>query len=123
VTPAIAASIEDHRAIEAALDRLASAVASGHLDSEAFRNSRDLLTRHYERESGFLAALAERDPALAAKLSAQHDEALEIAAQIEASLAAGQPADALYLARRLLAIAQHNIIEEERDVFPLFAKG
>jgi hypothetical protein len=25
----------------------------------------------------------------------------------------------VYLARRFLAIAQHNIIEEERDVFPL----
>ena len=119
MTPPIAVLIEDHRAVEAALDRLAAAVSSGQFDLEAFQHSRTLLARHYQRETGFLAALGRRDPALAAKLSGQHDEALELAAQIEASLAAAQSADALYLARRLLAIAQHNIIEEERDVFPL----
>ena len=57
---------------------------------------------------------------LAAKLRAQHAEALEIAARLPESLSAGQTADAIYLARRFLAIVQHNIIEEERDVFPLF---
>jgi hypothetical protein len=30
----------------------------------------------------------------------------------------GLTGDGTYLARRFLAIAQHNIIEEERDVFP-----
>ena len=58
-------------------------------------------------------------PALAAKVRGQHNEALEIAAHLEACLAASEAADVPYLGRRFLAIVQHNIIEEERDVFPL----
>ena len=44
---------------------------------------------------------------------------LEIASRLEESLAAGKEGDAGYLGRRLVAMAQHNMIEEERDVFPL----
>jgi hypothetical protein len=42
-----------------------------------------------------------------------------MAAGLEEAVAAGQAGDTLLLARRFHAIAQHNIIEEERDVFPL----
>ena len=77
------------------------------------------LSGNYLREAQFLAALREHEPQLAAKIAAQHEEALEIAAQCEESMAAGQDSDVRALARRFLAIAQHNIIEEERDVFPL----
>jgi len=52
-------------------------------------------------------------------LKAQHEEASEISARLEESLAAGEATDVAYLARRFLAIARHNMIEEERDVFPL----
>ncbi|MBS1857826.1 MAG: hypothetical protein JST11_20825 [Acidobacteria bacterium] len=63
--------------------------------------------------------LGEHAPRLAEKLRAQHDEALEIAGRLEESQAAGHSRDVDYLLRRFLAIAQHNMIEEERDVFPL----
>jgi len=72
---------------------------------------------HYAREEALLARLARHDPALAAKMAAQHAEALEIAGR--AGECADEPGgDLLYLARRFHAVAQHNIIEEERDVFP-----
>jgi hypothetical protein len=103
----------EHREIEDALER----ISAENLDFEAFRHVHSLCERHYLREEAFLARLPD---SLAAKLRAQHAEALEIAGRIEESLSAGQTADAIYLARRFLAIVQHNIIEEERDVFPLF---
>jgi enoyl-CoA hydratase/carnithine racemase len=114
----IAALVEEHRAIEAGLDRLADAVAAGEIDAAIFRKVSDLTSRHYLREDEFLTALRAHEPGLAAKLKAQHEEALEIAAALEESLG-GAPADAVYLVRRFLAIARHNVIEEERDVFPL----
>jgi hypothetical protein len=77
--------------------------------------------RHYRHEESFLRILQKHDPGLASKLRGQHDEALEIAARLDESLESGDAADVVYLARRYLAIAQHNIIEEERDVFPLAA--
>jgi hypothetical protein len=42
-----------------------------------------------------------------------------MAAGLEEAVATGHAGDSLRLARRFHAIAQHNIIEEERDVFPL----
>ncbi len=46
-------------------------------------------------------------------------EALEIASRLEESIASGHATDVNSLARRLVALARHNMIEEERDVFPL----
>lgn len=109
--------MQEHRAIEALLDELAQAIAAASIDAEAFRRLAVLNARHYLHEEGFLRGLEAHQPALASKLRAQHEEALEVAARLEESLAAGAT-DVLYLARRYLAIAQHNIIEEERDVFP-----
>jgi hypothetical protein len=111
----------EHREIEVALDSLAENVASGAVDSDAFRRAERLCVHHYEREEPFLVWLGARDTALAAKLRGQHDEVLELAARLQEAILAGQARDAAYLARRFLAIAQHNIIEEERDVFPLAA--
>jgi hypothetical protein len=111
--------VDEHRRIEAALDRLAGSLAAGQMDRECFRHTRELIAQHYLGEREFLAKLHQHEPALAAKLTAQHEEALEVAARLEESLAAGQSGDVVYLARRLLAIAQHNMIEEERDAFPL----
>jgi hypothetical protein len=104
--------IREHRAIEERLDQLA-------IEAKAIRELAGLLTRHYSTEERFLTALAVRDATLAAKLRGQHEEALEIAARLLESLETG---DAGYLARRLVAIVQHNIIEEERDVFPLVGR-
>ena len=98
----------EHRAIEAWLDRLA---ADG--SRESFAAAWRLLAAHYAREERELFAL--HPGAFTAKLIAQHDEVRELAGHLET---AGE--DWPQLARRFLAIAQHNIIEEERDFFPLF---
>jgi hypothetical protein len=89
---------------------------------ELFREAARLAAEHYRAEESFLRALAEYEPTLAVKLAAQHAEVLEIAVGLEESVAAGQTSDALRLARRFQALAQHNIIEEERDVFPVAAR-
>lgn len=80
--------------------------------TDAFRDAREALQGHYRNEDRWLGGISP-------KMLAQHDEARELAAAVEQSIAAGQPEDALQLVRRFLAIAQHNMIEEERDVFPL----
>jgi hypothetical protein len=115
----VSALIHEHRAIEARLDLLSTAIRSGEIEAGAIRELADLIARHYSTEEPFLTALGTRDPKLAAKLRTQHEEASEIAERLLESLEAGNTADALYLSRRFLAIAQHNMIEEERDVFPL----
>lgn len=115
----IAVLAEEHGVIETALDRLAETVASGLMDSNTFQHVRKLIAAHYLREEKFLVRLHVHEPGLAAKLQAQHEEALEIGARLAESLAAAETTDVTYLARRFLAIAQHNIIEEARDVFPL----
>jgi hypothetical protein len=115
----IAALIEDHRAIEAGLDRLAQAIPSGKIEVHAIRELAELIAKHYLAEERFLTSLEGCDPKLAAKLRAQHDEATETGGRLLESLEIGEAAEAVYLSRRFLAIAQHNIIEEERDVFPL----
>src|SRR5690349_1997022 len=109
----------EHRAIEAALDLLADALRStGDVAGQA-RAAYGIAADHYKKESGFLELLAKPYPALARKIAEQHAEVEELAEQIEESARCGLTGDVLALARRFLALAQHNIIEEERDVFPL----
>jgi hypothetical protein len=117
--PRLTLLANEHRPIEAALDRLGETVAAGRIDSDLLRSVGDAIAKHFANEEGFLIALFAHDPALAAKLRAQHDEVLEIASRLRESLAAGKEGDIGYLGRRLVAMAQHNMIEEERDVFPL----
>jgi hemerythrin-like domain-containing protein len=119
VSSLIAVLAEEHGAIETALDRLGQVIATGQIDAATFQHVRTLIAAHYLREEKFLVRLHAHEPGLAAKLQAQHEEALEIAARLAEALVAAETADVTYLARRLLAIAQHNIIEETRDVFPL----
>lgn len=113
--------VNEHRIIEAELDRLTEGILRGAVDLDAFRRARELCIRHFEGEEAFLVRLGARDAALAAKLRGQHDEALELAFRVEEVVNAGQAADLMYMARRFLAIAQHNMIEEERDIFPFAA--
>jgi len=115
----ITALAEEHLEIETRLDQLATTLGAGQIDANQFREVAELNARHYRREDEFLARLQQHETSLAAKIKSQHAEALEIADRLNESLAAGETADVMYLARRFLAIAQHNIIEEERDVFPL----
>jgi hemerythrin-like domain-containing protein len=87
--------------------------------TEAMRETTELVQCHYHQEDQFLTVLERHNPKLARKMTAQHEEALEMAARFEESLTDGHTRDALALARRFHATAQHNIIEEERDVFPV----
>jgi hypothetical protein len=107
-----------HREIEVALESLAGAIALRTVNADALKRLEALCIRHYEAEEHFLVWLAARDAACAAKLRSQHDEAIELTTRLYEALLAAHQGDALYLARRLVAIVQHNIIEEERDVFP-----
>lgn len=100
-----------HREIDVALDLLARSLDAGVPDLDAFRRAWDLCREHYPREQRFLETV---HPRAARKLANQHAEVLEIAMHAESS-----PADAIPLLRRFVALAQHNIIEAERDVFPL----
>ena len=111
--------VTEHRIIEGELDRLTESIVGGAVDVSVFRRARELCIRHFEREEAFLARLGKRDASLGSKLRGQHDEALELAARAEEAVLAGQASDLMYLVRRFLAIAQHNMIEEERDVFPI----
>lgn len=117
----IASLTAEHRDIEAVLERFSASLASGAIDTDAFQIARQMCLRHYDHEEGLLLRLGARDSRLAAKLRAQHDEALEIAAAMAEILPAARSGDALYLGRRFLAIVSHNMIEEERDVFPLLS--
>ncbi len=111
--------VREHREIDGPLDLLDESLAACSIDLPSFRRVLALAAQHYGREAAFLGTLEAHQPAVAAKLAAQHAEALEIAAHVEDSLAANQAVDAFHLARRFLAIVRHNMIEEERDVFPL----
>jgi hypothetical protein len=115
----IQALVAEHRQMEAALDSLSEIVPISPIDCNVFRHAHTLCATHYQNEHPFLTQLGEEHPAVAAKMRDQHQEVLEIAAHLEESLASGHVSDAAYLTRRFVAMARHNIIEEERDVFPL----
>jgi hypothetical protein len=105
--------------MERHLDDLLSAIETNAGFLESFRKAHSLAAEHYRAEEELLREIAWHEAAVAEKMAAQHAEALEMAAGLEEAVAAGQAGDALRLARRFHAIAQHNLIEEERDVFPL----
>jgi hemerythrin-like domain-containing protein len=112
-------SRQQHRAMDQSLDDLFASIKSGAGFLDTFRKTHGQAREHYRAEAALLAEIAQYDVALAGKMAAQHAQALELAASLEEAVAAGQTDDALRLAKRFHAIAQHNIIEEERDVFPL----
>jgi hypothetical protein len=105
--------------LEAALDALEEAIRAAEPFVDRFREARRLAEERYRSEAPLLEKLARLDSALTAKMAAQHSEALEIADRLEEALGACQSGDVTRLARRFHAIVQHNIIEEERDVWPL----
>jgi hypothetical protein len=81
-----------------------------------------LLDEHYAAERPLLLEIKKHSTRIAAKITTQHAEVLEIGAHLDGALAGGQHDDALRLVRRFQAMARHNIIEEERTVFPLSGK-
>lgn len=70
---------------------------------------RTLLEEHFALEAELWNRLAAYQPQLAAKMLAQHAEVLELS----------RHGGDVPLVRRFQALAQHNIIEEERDVYPV----
>jgi hypothetical protein len=66
----------------------------------------------------FDARLAARFPTLTAKMRAQHDYAREL---IEAARGAVSANEFIRLAGHFRALAQHNLIEEDRDLLRLAA--
>ncbi len=108
---------ERHKHLELLLDRLLLRVT---VDAgAAFQEALPAILAHYREEEPFLAVLAGKSVPLASKIAGQHAEAREIATRLEEAIAEGRDADVRMLTRRFHAIAQHNIIEEERDLFPI----
>ena len=85
--PRLTLLANEHRPIEAALDRLGETVAAGQIDTDLLRSVGDAIAKHYANEEDFLVALFAQEPALAAKLRAQHDEVLEIASRLRVAVA------------------------------------
>ena len=81
-----------------------------------------LLVEHYAHEASLFHQLRPHSPSLTRKMQRQHEEVLELASADDDAASRGQMEDALRLVRRFHALAQHNIIEEERDVFPVAAR-
>lgn len=109
---------EEHADLERLLDELAEAFAGGRELPERMARAAGSVEAHYRIEQDFLERFAVCEPLLAGQMLAQHEEAREIAARF-AEMAPERAGDRLSLARRFHAVAQHNIIQEERDVFPL----
>jgi hypothetical protein len=111
-----------HRVLETHLDALLKAIDSGADYLDVLTKTEALLDEHYAAEKPLLEKLKKHSPRLAAKMTAQHNEVMEIAGHIDDSLDRSQHEDALRLVRRLHAMAQHNIIEEERVMFQAAAR-
>jgi hemerythrin superfamily protein len=118
-----------HREIEEWLDRLLKCVSASSPDlDEPLSRATELLLRHYETEERTVFASWRCEmPEMIGKMMRQHDDVRELSeaasglAQAPHSMPSRLP-ELLYHCRRLHALAQHNIIEEERDLFPLLRR-
>jgi hypothetical protein len=81
-----------------------------------------LLDEHYAAEKPLLKEVAKHSARIAAKMTTQHAEVLEIGEHLDVARAGCRDDDALRLVKRFHAMAQHNIVEEERVMFPLSGK-
>lgn len=108
----IESAVAAHRELEALLDILETAICSGEFIAE-FRAAERALRAHYGKEDVHWRFLA------AAKMVQQHEEVLELANGVEEALGAGHSQDGMAIVKRFIALASHNLIEEERDWFPL----
>jgi len=124
--------IEQHRRLEVSLDALL--VMLGRMPpapkefESRFQDAASKALAHYDFEDrGLFDSLRAEMPAFVAKLEAQHNEVRELSQAVTQLLRADameerERSDLLLLCRRFVAMAQHNIIEEERDFFPLLAR-
>ena len=79
---------QEHTILEERLDALAAAIGGGHGIAESLALAAELAREHYQREQPFLDRLALYEPAVSAKLIAQHEEASEMAVRFEEALSA-----------------------------------
>ena len=111
-----------HRALEILLDALIEAIQANADYLEILTKTEELLAEHYAEEKPLLEKLKATSPRMAAKMIGQHNEVTEIAGHVDDALDRSQHEDALRLLKRFHAMAQHNIIEEERVMFPAAAR-
>ena len=97
----------EHADLEKLLDELAAAIRSSGNWAESLRRAAEVCAEHYRKERQFLERFGAYEPLLAARIEAQHAEACELAQRFEEAVDEGHDADALSLARRFHAIAQH----------------
>ena len=105
-------SLAAHRRLDVLLDDLEKAIKCKDFGLE-FGAARDALRAHYEDED------VHWNRAAAQKPIGQHAEVLELGDAVDEALATGHAQDALAIVNRFLALASHNITEEERDWFPV----
>ncbi len=110
-----------HRTLEIALDQLTLEKTPASI--VGLQQTVAVLKSHYAEEDRLFEKLAAGAIPLAGKMLRQHAEGCEIGAALEEAVAAGNERDADMLLRRFRAIVQHNIIEEERDLFPLIERA
>jgi hypothetical protein len=122
-TPATDLLRAEHRRIEHWLDALLRDLGEARAGAlrPSFHEAHRLSAAHYAREQAvFLPALPPGFRSMASKMAGQHERVLELARHVAGLLEdSGAGADLARLAREFHAIAQHNIIEEERDFLPL----
>ena len=129
-TPATGFLRQEHRVQEGWLDQLSQLLEEWREDPlPALRplmlDTWPPLRAHYHvEESVVFAALRRSLPDVVAKMEQQHAYAAEVASNLQAILDNPRPTvrelqDARRLGRQFHAIAQHNIIEEERELLRL----
>jgi iron-sulfur cluster repair protein YtfE (RIC family) len=115
------ASIEaEHRVIERHLDGLTEASPAELRD--AYRRLRDHWAPHFEREEAeVFPQLARRAAATVLKMEEQHAWVRDLDATLSRLLEEEipDPRDLDRILRQFAAILQHNMLEEERDLFGL----
>jgi hypothetical protein len=104
------------------LDALLAAIQANTDYVDTLEEVQVLLDEHYAAEKPLLSEIRKHSARIAARITTQHAEVLEIGAHLDVARAGGRDDHALRLVQRFQALACQNIIEEERVVFPLSGK-
>ncbi len=95
-------------------------------DCEAIERLPDTLRRataHYDFEDHWFQAWESYAPELIRKLLDQHHQCRELMDLIAGELDTGERRELDQFMRQFQAISTHNLIEEERDLFPMLQKA
>ncbi|HZT29558.1 MAG TPA: hemerythrin domain-containing protein [Bryobacteraceae bacterium] len=121
---------EEHRTLESWLDQIARIQRDWLADPlpvlrVTVEEAWVLIRAHYAiEEAVFFSALRAHFGELVEKMEDQHERVRELAGHLEALLRVPEPSvrefqDLRRLTREFQSVAQHNILEEERDLFRL----